>query len=78
MKKNNQRESNIEVMIQRLKMLRKQCGLSQLQVAEKLYVTRSAYANYEQGTRRPGADIIEKLAELYNVSPDYLLGVINK
>ena len=78
MKKNNQRESNIEVMSQRLKMLRKQCGLSQLQVAEKLYVTRSAYANYEQGTRRPGADIIEKLAELFNVSPDYLLGVINK
>lgn len=78
MKKNNQRESNIEVMSQRLKMLRKQSGLSQLQVAEKLYVTRSAYANYEQGTRRPGADIIEKLAELFNVSPDYLSSASNK
>lgn len=78
MEKNNKSESKLNNMSQRLKRLRKENGLSQLQVAEKLYVTRSAYANYEQGTRQPGPDIIIKLAELYNVSTDYLLGVFKK
>jgi len=78
MEQNNKSESILNNMSQRLKTLRKESGLSQLQVAEKLYVTRSAYANYEQGTRQPSTDIIIKLAELYNVSTDYLLGVSQK
>lgn len=59
---------------ERLKNLRREADLTQKQVAEKLKVGQNSYSNWEKGIRTPIFPTIEKLAELFNVSPDYLLG----
>ena len=48
--------------------------LSQESVASFLGITQQAYANYERGARKPDPDTLVKLADLFNVSVDYLLG----
>ena len=58
----------------RLRELRKQNNLSQSEVAEKLGITASAYGFYEQGKTIPNAEALSILADLYDVSTDYLLG----
>jgi transcriptional regulator with XRE-family HTH domain len=59
---------------ERLKELRKQFDWTQKDVAEKLMVTRSAYAQYETDTKTPTVDTLRKLAELYKTSVDYIIG----
>lgn len=59
---------------ERLKKLRKEAGLTQQQVAKKLRVGQNSYSNWEKGIRTPIFPTIEKLAELFNVSTDYLTG----
>jgi transcriptional regulator with XRE-family HTH domain len=58
---------------ERLTKLRNQHGFTQQRVADSLGISRGAYANYEIGTREPDAENLKKLAELYNVTVDYLL-----
>ncbi|MCL6592703.1 MAG: helix-turn-helix domain-containing protein, partial [Alicyclobacillus sp.] len=48
-------------------------GWTQDEVADKIGVARSTYSNYENGHREPDLNTIQKLAELYGVSIDYLL-----
>ena len=55
----------------KLKMLRKERGLTQSQVAEKIGQERSTVACYENGSRKPAVDVLEKLAHLYGVTLDY-------
>ena len=62
-------------MNERLKLLRKQKGVSQKVVAEAIGVTLSAYSNYEQGLREPSNQILINLCKYYEVSADYLLGL---
>ena len=62
-------------MKERLKLLRKQKGVSQKVVAEAIGVTLSAYSNYEQGLREPNNQILISLCKYYDVSADYLLGL---
>lgn len=57
-----------------LKEERKKRGLTQQQVAEHLNIARGSYALYETGKNTPTTDSIIKLADLYKVSTDYLLG----
>ena len=56
-----------------LKELRAESGLKQKEVANILNITLSSYGNYEQGTRQVPDDIKIKLAELYDVSLDFLI-----
>ncbi|MDE6000741.1 MAG: helix-turn-helix domain-containing protein, partial [Clostridia bacterium] len=49
--------------------------LPQNQVAEKLGITRAAYANYEQGIREPSYEILKRICLFFEVSADYLLGL---
>lgn len=58
-----------------LKMLRESAGLSQEALAKKINISQSALGNYERGTRAPDKDIVVKLANFFNVSCDFLLGV---
>ena len=58
----------------RLKELRKQMGLTQKEVAEKIQVGQNSYSNWENGNRKPTAETTSKLADFFNVSPNYLLG----
>lgn len=55
----------------KLKMLRKERGLTQAQVADKIGQERSTVACYEANTRKPAVDVLEKLAHLYGVTLDY-------
>ena len=57
-----------------LKKLRKEKGLLQDDVARHLGLTRPAYSHYETGRRIPDAAMLEKLADLYGVSIDDILG----
>lgn len=59
---------------ERIKQLRNAKRLTQADVAEKIGITRPAYTAYETGKRQPDFDILQKLATLFDVSTDYLLG----
>lgn len=60
-------------LTEKLARLRKENGLSQLDLAEKLSVSRQAISKWEVGTAVPTTDNLRVLSELYGVSIDYLL-----
>lgn len=62
-------------MKEKLRLLRKEKGVSQKIVASVIGVTLSAYSNYEQGLREPSNEILVKLCKYFNVTSDYLLGL---
>lgn len=58
----------------RIKELRKSRRITQAEFAERLGVTKSAVSSYENGSRLPSYDILIKIARIFNVSTDHLLG----
>jgi repressor LexA len=52
----------------------KKNGVSATSIAEKLGVQRSAVSNWRNGRTSPDLDTVKKLAEIFGVSVDYLLG----
>ena len=58
----------------RLRQLRKEKNLNQSDIAEKLRVSRSSVANWENGIRFPDYQSIKRLAVIFGVSVDYLYG----
>lgn len=65
------------LLADRLKKLREDKKLRQIDMAKKLGVARTTYAMYEQGNRQPDYETLQKLADLFDVSIDYLLGRVN-
>lgn len=63
------------ILSTRLRSLRTQKGLSQADVASFLHISRMTYTQYESGNRQPGLQTLLALAEFYQVSTDYLLGL---
>nr|WP_122013398.1 helix-turn-helix transcriptional regulator [Maliibacterium massiliense] len=61
----------------RLKALRTQRGETQAQTAQAIGISRTTYANYERNYREPDFDTLVKLAYHFDVSSDYLLGIID-
>lgn len=59
----------------KLKELRTQNGLTQQQLATRLGVTKSVVSFYERQERTPSPDILRKLAAVFHVSSDFLLGI---
>lgn len=59
---------------ERITRLRKQRKWTQEDVAKKLNISRSAYAGYETNRRVPEYATLEKLADLFEISIDYLVG----
>lgn len=59
---------------ERLKKLRKDAGLTQVDVAEKLGISQPAYASWERGIKKPTQENLIKLSKILYVSVDYLLG----
>lgn len=57
----------------RLKVLRKQKGLTQEEIAEKLGVSRQAIAKWERGETMPDIESCVKLADLYETTVDMLV-----
>ena len=60
--------------MERLKILRKNKGLTQTQVADAVELGRQAYAYYEKGERAPSPETLCKLADFFGVTVDELLG----
>lgn len=58
----------------RLKEIRKSKNISQEQAANALGISVRAYQNYEYEQREPNIEMINKLADFYGVTTDYLLG----
>lgn len=58
----------------RLKSLRLQHKLTQEQLGKKINVTKVSISGYENGTRTPDVETLQKIAEVFDVSVDYLLG----
>lgn len=59
---------------ERLKNLRKQAGFTQVDVANKLGISQQAYASWERGSKKTTQDNLVKIAQILNVSVDYLVG----
>ena len=66
------------ILARRLKECRKEKGLTQMQVAIYCDITETAYQNYELMRREPKLDILIRIADLYEVSLDYLTGRTSK
>ena len=65
-----------ENFILNIKRARTNAKLTQQEVADKLNLSRSNVTKYEIGTLEPNIETIGMLAELYNVSTDWLFGII--
>lgn len=59
----------------RIKDLRRHRKISQIDLAKHLGVSKSVISSYETGVHFPPYDILIKIANLFDVSTDYLLGV---
>lgn len=60
------------------KRLRISSGLTQVEMAEKLGISRSTIGMYETGAREPDFETLEAIADFFNVDTDYLLGRTEK
>ncbi len=58
-----------------IKQLRKSKGLSQARLGEKINVSKTAVSKYESNTQSPTLETFIKLAQVFNVSLDYLAGI---
>ncbi|MEN8905577.1 MAG: helix-turn-helix domain-containing protein [Clostridiales bacterium] len=67
-------DTNLQNFPKNLKRMRARQNMTQEQLGDILGVTRSTIANYEAGINRPSIKQMQKLAEYFGVSIDYLLG----
>ncbi len=67
-----------DILAKRLKECRKEKGLTQMQVAIYSDITERAYQNYELNRREPKVEILVRIADLFEVSLDYLCGRTNE
>ena len=61
----------------RIAALRREAGLNQAELAQRLQISPSAVGMYEQGRREPSADTLVAMAQLFGVSVDYLMSRTN-
>ncbi len=62
----------------RLRDLREDHDLTQQQLADRLFIRQSTYSQYENGCRSVPLSVLIRLAEFYDTSVDYLLGLTNE
>jgi transcriptional regulator with XRE-family HTH domain len=58
----------------RLRELRKKANLTMKELGKKFSLAESTISGYENGNRKPDMEIIQDLADFFEVSVDYLLG----
>ena len=63
-----------KILPARLKIAREERGLTQEQAADRLNIAIGTLSGYERGYRGPSPEMLAKLADLYDVSTDWLLG----
>ena len=57
-----------------LRIARKEAGLTQVEIAKKINVSQQCYSDYENGKTDPDMNTLVMIADLLQVSTDYLLG----
>ena len=62
---------------QRLRALRQGRNISQVELARRLGVTKQGVSNWENDNIQPSIEMLVKLARVFSVSTDYLLGIDN-
>lgn len=62
---------------ERLKELRKEKGLTKSQLAKEINVSHACIVFWENNTRTPTIDYIILLCHFFNVSADYLIGLVD-
>ena len=62
------------VLYERIKKVRLENGLTQQQVAQALGLNSVTYLRYEKGQRQIPLELLPKLADLFDVTLDYLFG----
>ncbi len=65
-------------MYSRIRSLREDNDYTQKEIAEILHCSQQVYSNYELGQRDIPTDILIKLSKFYNVSTDYILGLVDE
>lgn len=60
---------------ERIRGLRLRDGMTQSDLAGKLFVTKAAVSSYEKGIKLPSYDVLIKMTSVFNVTSDYLLGI---
>ena len=66
------------MVFRRIRDLREDSDKTQIEIADYLNMQRSVYRRYETGEREIPVWAVIKLAQLYHVTPDYLLGLSDK
>jgi transcriptional regulator with XRE-family HTH domain len=61
----------------RLKEMRSFHNFTQVQISKALGISQQTYTGYETGKHMPDIDTLVKLADIYKVSADYILGRLN-
>ncbi len=69
--------SSIDRFAQRLKTLRKERGITQQQLADGVGISKGGLSYYENSGRTPDISILERFADYFGVTTDYLLGRTN-
>lgn len=60
---------------ERIRSLRLCAGMTQSDLADKLFVTKATVSSYEKGIKLPSYDVLIKMTSVFNVTSDYLLGI---
>lgn len=63
-------------LAENLRLLRERRGLTQKRIAQYLFIDRSTYSYYECGKTQPNLKVLTRLAELYGISIDALVGYL--
>ncbi len=61
-------------LYERIRILRKEKKLKQAEAAELLDISINSYCRYERGEREPDARVLWRMADLFGVTVDYLIG----
>ena len=61
-----------------LKELRQRAGMTQKELADRLWLSKATVSYYEQSVRYPSPEILVKISGVFHVSTDYLLGLEEK
>lgn len=59
---------------EKLRLLRKESGVTLKEISNGIGIPLSTYSNYEQGLREPSLHILKRICDYYDVSADYLIG----
>lgn len=68
----------MEMLYKRIRELREERDMSQQQMADLLFINRRTYSSYETGVRSMSPEMLVRIAQVHQVSVDYLLNLTDE